>query len=42
MHHKNYNLYQGKCFEQNSDNLCGYHAIFNTFCFLSLMNKGYS
>lgn len=35
---ESYNLYQGKCYQQFSPNLCGYHAIFNTFCFLKMLN----
>lgn len=40
VYNPNYNIYQGKCYQQFSPNLCGYHAIFNTFCFLKLFNGG--
>lgn len=37
-YHPSYNIHQGKCYQQHSMNLCGYHAIFNTFCFLNYLN----
>ena len=40
IYNETYKIHQGKCFMQNSPNLCGYHAIFNTFCFLKMFNGG--
>jgi len=37
-----YNLYQGKCHQQTTSNLCGYHATFNTLCFLNFVRRGES
>lgn len=37
-YHENYKIYQGTCYQQFSPNLCGYHAIFNTFCFLKALH----
>lgn len=40
LYNENYRVRQGQCYQQNSPNLCGYHAIFNTFCFLKMFNGG--
>jgi hypothetical protein len=37
-----YNLYQGRCHQQTTPNLCGYHATFNTLCFLNMIKRGES
>ena len=40
IYNEKYNVHQGRCFQQNSSNLCGYHAVFNTFCFLKMFEGG--
>lgn len=34
-----YGVRQGECYQQYTSNLCGYHACFNTLCFLHLLNR---
>jgi hypothetical protein len=40
LYNVSYRIHQGRCYQQHSPNLCGYHAIFNTFCFLKLLQGG--
>jgi hypothetical protein len=34
------NVHHGRCYQQYTSNLCGYHAIFNTLCFLNFIKRG--
>ena len=42
VYNEGYKVHQGQCYQQNSPNLCGYHAIFNTFCLLKMLQGGKS
>ena len=37
-----FNLYMGRCYQQHTPNLCGYHATFNSLCFLNFIKRGES
>ena len=36
------NVHHGKSYQQYTDNLCGYHAVYNTLCFLHTIKHGQS
>ena len=36
-YHPSYKVHHAKVYQQRTGNLCGYHAAYNTVCFLSIM-----